>query len=318
MDKLFNSAHLVNLIAKWRFHLLVIIIISAVLAMIFSGPSFITPLYESHAIAYPANVEPYSDESETEQMIQILNSQDIIDSMVAHFDLPKHYEIDPQYKYFKTALYDTYHEHVSINKTPYESIRIEVSDPNPDTASMMVEALLNYYDKKIAHLHKSKSREVIHMFEVQLRKKRMGLDSLKRELYRLGTEEGLLEYESQSQEIMKGYLGTIDGGNNSKINKKEVDRLRKNMEKGSGQLIELVEMIEWETQAYVEVKLDFEMAQRFFDAELTYSNIVSPPYPSDKKSYPIRWLIVALVTIATFVTSLIIIFFIENNKKQTL
>jgi capsular polysaccharide biosynthesis protein len=89
MDKLFNSRHLVSLIGKWRYHLLVIVIITAILAMIFSGPSFITPKYESHAIAYPANVEPYSDESETEQMLQILNSQDIIDSMVNKFDLAK-------------------------------------------------------------------------------------------------------------------------------------------------------------------------------------------------------------------------------------
>lgn len=315
MDKLFNSAHLVNLIAKWRFHLLAIIIISAILAMIFSGPTFITPLYESHAIAYPANVEPYSDESETEQMLQNLNSQDIIDSMVMRFDLAKHYEINPNYKYFKTALFDTYHEHVSISKTPYESVRIEVTDRNPDTASMMVSALLEFYDKKIAHLHKTKSKEVIKMYGDQLKQKRAGLDSLKSELYRLGTEEGLLEYESQSQEIMKGYLGTIDGSNSSRINKKEVDRLRKSMEKGSGQLIELVQMIEFEAAAYVEVKLDYEMAQRFYNAELTYSNIVSPPYPSDKKSYPIRWLIVSLVTIAAFVMSLLVIFFIDKNVK---
>lgn len=317
MDKLFNSAHLVNLIAKWRLHLLAIIIISAVLAMIFSGPSFITPKYESHAIAYPANVEPYSDESETEQMLQILNSQDIIDSMVKHFDLPVHYEINPEYKYYKTALYDTYHEHVTISKTPYESVRIEVSDKSPDTASMMVSALLKYYDKKIAGLHKSKSIEVIRMYELQLAKKRIGLDSLKLVLYKLGTEEGLLEYESQSQEIMKGYLGTVDGNNNSRINTKEVDRLRKNMEKGSGQLIEIVQMIEFEAASYVEVKLDYEMAQRFYDSNLTYSNIVSPPYPSDKKSFPIRWLIVALFTMATFIMSLLVIFFIETSKKKT-
>ncbi len=316
MDKLFNSAHLINLIAKWKFHLLAIVIISAILAMIFSGPSFITPLYESHAIAYPANVESYSDESETEQMLQILSSQDIIDSMVKHFNLPYHYGINPDYKYFKTALFDTYHEHVSIGKTPYESVRIEVSDPNPDTAALMVSALLKYYDKKIARLHKSKSWEVIQMYKASLAEKRSGLDSLKLVLHRLGTEEGLLEYESQSQEIMKGFLGTGDGNNNAKVNKKEVARLKKNMEKGSGQLIEVVQMIEFEAAAYVEVKQDYEMAQRFYNSDLTYSNIVSPPYASDKKSYPIRWLIVSLFTLGTFVMSLLVIFFIENNKKD--
>lgn len=316
MDKLFNSAHLINLIAKWRYHLLAIVIISAILAGVFSGARFITPLFESHAIAYPANVEPYSDESETEQMLQILNSQDIVDSMIKKFDLPKHYEINPNYKYYKSALLDTYHEHVSISKTPYESVRIEVSDRNPDTASLMVSAMLDFYDRKIAQLHKSKSYEVIDMYATQLRKKREGLDSLKQILYTLGTEQGLIEYEYQSQEIMRGYLGTYEGKSSSQVNNKEVKRLLKNMEKGSGQLIEVVQMIQDEARSYVEVKLDYEMALRFYDSNLSYSNVISYPYPSDKKSYPIRWLIVSLVSLASFVMALLVIFFLENKKKQ--
>jgi hypothetical protein len=317
MDKLFNSTHLINLIAKWRYHLLAIVVISAILAGVFSGPTFITPLFKSYAIAYPANVEPYSDESETEQMLQILNSQDIVDSMVKKFDLPKHYEVNPKYKYFKTVLYDLYHEHVSINKTPYESVLIEVSDRNPDTAALMVISILDFYDRKISQLHKSKSLEVIDMYYIQLEKKRMALDSLKNILYKLGTEDGLIEYGFQSQELMRGYLGTIDGGNRSQINIKEVERLLKNMEKGSGQLIEVVQMIQDEARSYVEVKLDLEMAMRFFDSNLTYTNIVSYPYPSDKKSYPIRWLIVSLVSLASFVMALLIIFFLENKKKRS-
>ncbi len=316
MDKLFNSAHLIMLIAKWRYHLLAIVVVTAILAGVFSGPTFITPLYESHAIAYPANVMPYSDESETEQMLQILNSQDIVDSMVNKFDLPKHYKINPNYKYFKSALYDTYHEHVSINKTPYEAIRIEVSDPDPDTAAMMVNSLLEFYDLKIALLHKTKSYEVIDMYATQLMKKRQGLDSLKQILYKLGTEQGIIEYEYQSQEIMRGYLGTFDNNNQGKVNTKEVKRLLKNMEKGSGQLIEVVQMIQDEARSYVEVKLDYEMALRFYDSNLSYSNIISNPYASDKKSYPIRWLIVTIFSLASFVMALLIIFFIENKKKQ--
>jgi uncharacterized protein involved in exopolysaccharide biosynthesis len=316
MDKLFNSAHLINIIAKWRYHLLIIVVASAILAVIFSGATFITPLYDSYAVAYPANTEPYSDESETEQMLQILNSQDIVDSMINKFDLAKHYKINPKYKYFKTVLYNTFHEHVSINKTPYESVRIEISDRSPDTAALMVTAMLKFYDHKIASLHKSKSQEVINMYNIQLRKKRQVLDSLKNILYKLGTEEGIIQYEYQSQEIMRGYLGTTDGNGKTKINSKEVDRLLKNMEKGSGQLIEVVQMIQDEARTYVEVKLDYEMAVRFTDSKLTYSNIISYPYASDKKSYPIRWLIVTIVSLASFVMSLLIIFFIENKKKQ--
>jgi len=317
MDKLFNSAHLIKIIGKWGYHLMGIVIVSAIFGVIFSSATFITPQYDSHAVAYPANIEPYSDESETEQMLQILGSQDIVDSMISKFDLAMHYDIDPDYKYFKTVLYNTYHEHVNISKTPYESVQIEISDHDPDTAALMVSAILNFYDSKIAYLHKTKSTEVIEMYGFQLMKKRMVLDSLKGILYKLGTEQGLIDFGSQPQEIMRGFLGTVDGNSNTKINTKEVDRLLKNMEKGSGQLIEVIQMIRDEARTYVDIKLDYEMAVRFTDSKLSYSNIISYPYASDKKSYPIRWLIVVIVSLSSFIMALLIIFFLENNKKQS-
>jgi hypothetical protein len=317
MNKLFNSAHLINLIARWRYHLLAIVVVSVIFAAVLSSSTFITPLYKSNAVAYPANITSYSGESTTEQMLQILGSQDIVDSVIKKFNLAKHYEINPENKYYKTALYNTYHEHISIKKTKYESVQIEVSDRNPDTASLMVSSILDYYDSKISYLHKSKSLEVIDMYTIQLNTKRILMDSLKNVLYKLGTEQGLFDYGNQSREIMRGYLRTVDGSNNSEINNKEVNRLLKNMEKGSGELIETVQMLQAEAGSYVSIKYHYELEMRFYNSDLTYSNIISYPYSSDKKSYPIRWLIIAIVSLGSFVMSLLIIFFLENNKKQS-
>ncbi|MFA5417383.1 MAG: hypothetical protein WC341_02890, partial [Bacteroidales bacterium] len=316
MDKFFNSAHIVSLIAKWKYHLITIIGVSAVLAIIFSGPAFITPMYKSYGVAYPANIEPYSEESETEQMLQILNSKSIVDSMIIKFNLPKHYGINPDYIYYKTLLVNTYYDNVRISKTPYESVRIEVMDKNPDTASLMVESIFHFYDEKIASLHKSKYKEVIDMYGEQLARKRATLDSLKSILYTLGTEQGIIEYEYQSQEIMRGYLRTVDNNSGSGINTKEVDRLMKNMGKASGQLIEVVQMIQDEARTYVEVKLDYEMAIRFYESTMTYSNIVTYPYPSDKKSYPVRWLVVVIGSLATFIFALLLIFLVEGKRMN--
>jgi len=274
-------------------------------------------MYKSFGVAYPANIEPYSEESETEQMLQVLNSKGIVDSMIIKFQLAKHYGINPDYKYFKTVLVNTYYDNVRISKTPFESVRIEVLDKSPDTAALMVEAIFHYYDQKIASLHKSKYKEVIDMYGAQLARKRATLDSLKNVLYVLGTEQGIIQYEYQSQEIMRGYLKTVDGSNGSGINTKEVDRLMQNMEKASGQLIEVVQMIQDEARTYVEVKLDYEMAIRFYESNMTYSNIITYPYPSDKKSYPVRWLVVVIVSLATFIFTLLIIFLFEGKKVST-
>jgi len=316
MENYFKSANLVNVIVKWKFHLLIIVVIAALLAAIFSGPAFITPLYKSYAVVYPSNIEPYSEESETEQMLQIFNSQDIKDSIIEKFDLPQHYEIDTDYKYFRTVLLYEYNQNVSISKTPYESVLIEVLDKDTDTASLMVKSMIDFYNKKVANLHKSKYVEVIAMYAIQLEMKRNSLDSLKNLMIELGTEYGIIEYEYQSQEIMRGYLRTVFGNNGNQVNSREVERLFNNMQKYGGQLVEVVEMIENEAISYVDIKEDYEMALRFVQADLTYTNIVTYPFPGDKKAYPVRWIIVVIVALAAFILASLVIFVLESRKKS--
>jgi len=178
----------------------------------------------------------------------------------------------------------------------------------------MVNAILNFYDHKVSRLHKDKYVEVVDMYSNQLEFKRQNLDSLKQIMFELGTEYGLFEYEFQSQEIMRGYLKTLTGSGADRVNTSEVKRLLESMEQKSGQLIEVVQMIQDESRAYVEVKIDYEMALRFIASDMTYSNVVTYPYVADKKSYPIRWLIVVVVSIAAFVFALLAILFIEKRK----
>lgn len=317
MENYFKSANLINVIDKWKIHLLIIVLIAALGAAIFSGPAFITPLFKSYAVAYPANVEPYSEESETEQMLQILNSQDIKDSIIKKFNLPKHYEIDTDYKYFKTVLLYEYNQNVSISKTPYESVQIEVLDKDPDTAALMVGAILDFYNRKVAYLHKSKYREVINMYELQLDLKRSTLDSLKNLMIDLGTKHGIIQYESQSQEIMRGYLKTVYGNNSSQINNKEVERLFTSMQNYGGQLVEIVKMIENEAISYVNTKQDYELTWRFINSDLTYANVITSPFSADKKTYPVRWLVVVVVSLAAFILATLVVFIVESRKKRS-
>ena len=315
MENYFNNTNLINLLIKYRLHLVIILIAAVVLGVVFSSPLFITPKFKSYAIVYPANISPYSEESEAEQMYQILQSQDIKDSVVAKFDLAAHYKIDPSYKYYQTVLNYEYNQSVKISKTPYDAISIEVYDKDPQMACDMVNAIIEYYNKKVRALHNEKYLEVIEMYEDLLKKKQAHIDSLKQALYDLSVEKGLLSYESTSQQVMIGYLGTVMGGNQS-VNKPEVLRLKKNMEEYGGDLITLVEYIKEEVHNYSNFKVEYEDALRFYDAKLTYCNMVTSPFPADKKSYPIRWLIVSITVIVTFFFAVIVILLIENLRVQ--
>jgi uncharacterized protein involved in exopolysaccharide biosynthesis len=295
----------------------VIFVAAVILGAIFSGPAFITPLYKSEAIAYPANINAYSDESETEQMLQIIQSQDIVDSVINKFNLMQHYEIDSEYPYWRTALMHAYHENVKIGKTMYEAISIIVYDKDPQIAADMAEAILYYYNMKIGDLHRSKRHEVIQMYERQLIAKRALIDSLKIYLEELGTTYGLIDYSIQSQEIMRGYLKTFDGSDARAVNNAAVKELKENIEKLGGELLTTVEMLQHESRTYVDIKVDYEQEMRFYNSNLTYSNVISKPYPSDKKAYPVRWIIVAMAGIGSLLIAILVIFAIENKKKLT-
>lgn len=323
MDNFFNNNSLLNLLLKWKYHLLVILFIAGILAVIFSSPFFITPKFKSTGVIYPANVSPYSEESETEQMYQILQSQDIKDSVIAKFNLAAHYEIDPNYKYYRTIINYEYSQNVKINKTPYDAISIDVLDKDPQLAADMVSAIIDFFNKKVRAMHNEKYMEVVSMYEALLRNKKESIDSLQNALYKLSVEQGLLSYEETSEQIMIGYLQTIMGGSKANINMDEVRRLKENMEKHGGELIMLVESIKNEARTYADFKVEYEDALRFYTNKLTYANVVSHPFPADKKAYPIRWLIVSLTLILTFFFTVIVILVFENlrtkiKKPQTL
>jgi uncharacterized protein involved in exopolysaccharide biosynthesis len=314
MEKYFNNTNLINILLKWRIHLLVILSAAVVLAVIFSSSLFITPKFKSMAVVYPANVSPYSQESETEQMYQILQSQDITDSVITKFNLPEHYKISPNYKYYRTTINYEYHQNVKIEKTPYDAISIDVFDKDPEVACNIVNAIIEYFNLKVRSMHNEKYAEVLDMFDKILAKKQNDIDSLKEALYNLSVSSGLLGYDQSSEEIMRGYLRTVTGGGSANINTSEVKRLKENMEKVGGDLILITEQIKHEATSYSTSKVEYEDALRFYQAKLTYCNVITHPFPADKKSYPVRWLIVAMTFILTLFFAIVVILMVENLR----
>src|SRR5215213_8719807 len=93
-NKFFNSVDLLQLVKRWRIHLLLVGVISCAAAIVFTMPFFIKPKYKSFALVYPSNLIAYSTESATEQMLQLAQSYDIRNKIIKTFDLFTHYDID--------------------------------------------------------------------------------------------------------------------------------------------------------------------------------------------------------------------------------
>ncbi len=305
MDNNFNNLSLVQLVLKWKWHIFIITVAAAFCGAIFSSPMFITPLYKSVAIAYPANISPYSDESETEQMLEIINSTSIMDSVIEKYDLWDNYKIDKNQKFAKTYMINEYRSKIKISKTPYEAVVITVVDKDPFVACNIAKDVLNFYDKKVHDLHTKKVGEVVAMYDMQLRLKQHDIDSLKQALTDLATNYGVLNYSGQLREVTRGFVNGSTKAN----------ELKENLERYGANAIDLETKIVAEANTYSLIKKDYEQNLRFFNSKLTYSNIVTEPFPADKKAFPVRWMIVALSALGAMLLSIVVVFLLESRKR---
>ncbi|MBL7937716.1 MAG: hypothetical protein JNL43_00035 [Flavobacteriales bacterium] len=279
---------------KWRLFAAVggaAVLFSAIL----SGPTFIKPRFLSSATVYPVNLNSYSIETRTDQLLQLLRSNSIRDSLIKEFDLVTAYEVDTTANAGYFALYNEFLDRVEIGKTQYESVMIEVTDEDPVRARDMVNAMLKQVNLLARRLQREKSYEVLTIAERALAHERYKLDSIERRLDTLRTNSGMLAYETQAKELTKGYVKML-GSSTSQAQRDKLLGMIKDLEEKGGEFHKLTELSRMFRGNYDRLLTQYESVINDVTKELTYTNTIVYPEVSDRKVYPVRWLIVALST----------------------
>lgn len=226
----YSSANLISFFYKNRKPLLGIPFLAMVVAVAFSGPKFIKPLFESQVILFPSttnsvskallpqsngygdeDIFEYGDEQQAEQLLQILNSGEIRDSVIQKFDLMAHYEIDEDTKYRRTKLFKEYASKIEFARTQFMSVEINVMDTDPQIAADIANYISFLVDKTKRRVSKSRAE--------------MGLEIVKNEYHSLQGEiqkmegkitelryKGVHDYESQSAVFNEQYAIALAAG----------------------------------------------------------------------------------------------------------
>ena len=305
-----NSSLLITI--KSHIKLFVIItLVATASSIIFSSSLFITPKYKSKASLYPSNLITYSSESPTEQLLQMLEGNDVRDSVVAKFNLVNHYKIDTLGDAYLYQLNKEYNDNILIGKTNYESVNIEVLDADPIIAKKIVEEIINQLNLKVRYLHRLKTKEVYKIRKDELEVKQSLIDSLEVEIKNVSTKYGLLDYNQQSREVTAGYVEMLLRGKKNEKLQKLFDNLT---QKGS-YFNDLLHQLNLARNDYNKTLILYDQAAADLKKKLTYTNTIVFPEVADKKSYPIRWLIVVLSVLGSFLFTLIILL-INSRIKQ--
>lgn len=315
MTNFFDNQHLLDTIWKWRKHLIIVGVLAIILSAVFSSSTFITPKYRSTARVYPSNnIYTFSDESESEQLLEFINSQDIKLRMIDAFNLSDVYRIKKTDPHYLTYILAEFNDNVRFRKTEYETIEITVLDADPKRACAMCDSVVTFLDEKIRSIHRVKYQEVTKITKEDMKHYSQQIDSVETILDTLRRKYNILDYTAQAKEITKGMVKVLAEQKQNSGGGKELEQWLKNFSEKGGRFEKLqmekqfmVNQLDSATKAYIQ-------SLSGADKKISYGQIVQHPVVADKKAYPVRWLIVLVSTFASLFIALMVILVVENKK----
>ncbi len=284
--------------------------------------------YQSHLILYPASsssisqslleknvksrdILKFGEEEEVEQIQQILQSDIIRKMVVEKYHLFQHYDLKKSEKYAYSKLLDKYEDNVSIRRTQYNSIKIEVYDHSPDTAALIANDIANFLDTVMNNLQHNRALKAFKIVEKEYLRLQEQIKSLNDSLTYLRSL-GVNDYESQAEVLNQALAQAIIKNNKPAI--KTLEKKIAVMSRYGSAYMQLSNYLEYQTEQlsiihskYTEAKVDVEQ-------HLPHKFIVSRAYPAERPTYPIRWLIVlsGLLSLWLLLTFVLLIF--RNNN----
>ncbi|MEM9022646.1 MAG: hypothetical protein AAGB22_02825 [Bacteroidota bacterium] len=324
----FDSTNLIFFLLKYRKPLLIVsfvaAIASAVVAMI------ITPKFLSSVVFYPASTSSISkslltedpsgkqdlvqfgEEEQAEQMLQILKSDYIRNKIVEKYNLWEHYEIESDDPYKNTSLIEEWESNVSFKRTEFESVRVDVLDTDSAIAAAIANDIASLLDTVRNRMQQERAKVGLAIIEKEYFEMKAYMNEINDSLQKIG-QYGVIEYESQSEMLAQTYFKALSSGNSRAIARLEKEKAI--LAKYGSAYLSLKENLEAEQLQLALLRAKYEEIKADAHEELTHKFIVNHAYPSEKKAYPIRWLIVVVSTLSAFLLTILAIITLENVQR---
>ena len=315
---------------KWRKTLLATLIAAAVLSAFFSSPLFITPLYKSTVIIYPAsgnsiskslfNQNPdleqdilvFGKEAQTQQMLQILNSNKIRDKVILRFKLAEHYGIKPGSRYFQTYIYDRFRSNTAFKLTEFQAVKITVLDKNPQMAADIANEIAALLDSVKNDMQKVRAMQGFKIVEAQYFSQQKHVESMEDSLA-LFRKLGVNDYESQSEMMNRQLAMEVARGNSRGIN--ALEEKLKILSVYGGPYVSIRDALIYEKKQLSFLKTKYEEAKIDAFEAIPQKFVVENAYKAERKSYPVIWIVVVLSALSALFAGMLIIFLVERSPE---
>jgi hypothetical protein len=179
----------------------------------------------------------------------------------------------------------------------------------------MCDSIISFFDQKVRALHSVKYREVVAIAGKDLKKIDHEIDSVNLMMDEMRKNYRILDYDSQSKEITKGMVKMLAEQKTNTAGGKELERWMNNLSEKGGEFMFLKSQLKNLFFQRDSVKQAYDWSMSNSKKKIVYGQRVQNPVPADKKSYPVRWLIVLVSTFAALFASMLVILLLENKKN---
>lgn len=324
----FESFDLIRYVHKRRKPLLLIILLAAIASVVVS--LMITPRYRSQVVFFPAtgysvsrsllsdlptarDPMSFGTEEDAERLLQVMNSERIKSQIIYRYNLREHYGITDKTRYPETLLNEKYRKNIRFRKTQYMALVIEVLDKDPVMAADIANEIASLLDSTMNDMQQEraeKAREIVeneyHLLNEQIRVIEDSLAVIRR--------LGVIDYVTQSEAYHQAHSAALLQKDEEAIS--SIERRLRTISRYGGAYVTLTQMLENELKSLSNLKIKYQEALVNVNNELPVKFVIDQAYPSEKKAYPKRTLIVLLSTFSSFLLAFFLFLLLDVIRKK--
>jgi hypothetical protein len=310
----FNLIAFFKLMWKWRKPILIVTGIGIVGSMVISDPRIMPPYYESSSMFYPLNPNLTSSgtlfssgdnylfggSADVDRILSIASSAPLKLHVVGKFKLFDHYKIDSaDQRYPIYAVLNQLDDNYRYEKNDKGAIVITMQDHDRFLAAQMVNEIVNKIDHTNRDLLNENKKKILAIYEQKLDDKEKEVKQLTDSIFYLKQEFNLYtdidDLPSQAR-MSQGSRGAAYDAATEKVKVLE--------EKKKGAIRELNNNI-----------VQYEQYKVSITSDVPTLFILEKAYPAEKKSKPVRWLLVIGTALIVFTLSALAVLLIERFKS---
>ena len=111
-------------------------------------------------------------------------------------------------------------------------------------------------------------------------------------------------------------MNALATGRGSSSGAKEIRELYENLSEMGTEALWLESRLHYTIEAIDSLNTQYEVSLNEYEKDITYAHVVENPVTADKKSYPVRWLIVALSLISAVFLAFLVFLVLDYRKEE--